>query len=255
MNVREVPLNVGIFNWSNADWHDVRDMMISADVHALAVVEVSDQAPGLQRLHNAGWGLIRPNHHVGQAAVSLIYNPRRLDLRLPVSVLLQDSVTLDSGTGPEHMKPKYMNGGKFQDMLANRRVGIAGYHPPPDQEPGKPTPKDDNIRARIATQMNHDAIDYWADWGGIPINALDSNAREDSPTLEPYDQARRRGNWHMTQKVSPKPTHGPRWNPDTVAWRDDERIRLEGHVTIGVPHSDHRADIARFMIAVRNWRG
>lgn len=234
MTNNEITLSVGTWNIGAGTMEDANRILNKVAV--LAMQEASDRDSMFDTLREKGYGVIRPDQHVGQPATPLVFNKDRLKLLSRIVVPLYHGGPIGPGTGPDNGKPKWLIGAKFMDKKTNIRLAFGSIHCYAGQ-------KDGNARRRISTDMVAKARDSYDRYRGIPFIMGDFNAEADTSTLHPL---RNRG-WH-TDSIQNKKlgTHGG-WTPDQVWWRHDPKVRFDGSETVK-NRSDHDALIAHLVL-------
>lgn len=225
--------------WNIGDHGTEKDAIgLAESSDVVGLQEASDRKQLLIDLHLRGYGLIRPEAHVGQEATPLVFNPVRLQLRRWFSLPLWPGGDLGPGTGPDDGKPKWLNGGMFCHLATGRRVTVANLH----AVAGQNHPE----RARIARRMVARAVRDLHARPGVLILLGDFNREANESTTMPL----RRAGWECNQLHGWRyPTHG-HWAPDQVWWRADDRIRLHNARNIRTG-SDHHALQAGFLLTPR----
>ena len=229
-----VPLRVVTWNLGNARLGDVR-----VKAHAWTMQEASDKDEFLKDMCDEFDLKMIRGRKSGQPATPMLYDPKRLHLEEKIEHMLAHAQTLDPGTGPEHMKTKWLQGGYFTDIETGRKIAICSLHCPPGQT-------DNNVRDRVATAMAQNAVGYMRQYRGIRVIGADWNAEMDTDSLAPM----RRAGYHCDQLVGKRmPTHDG-WCPDGIWWYNDDRVRFMGHTT-NPTHSDHDQDVVDLNILKR----
>lgn len=230
-------LVVATWNIGDGTHKDALRIMLQADV--LLVQEASDQDDLLWFLHAQRYESVRPEVHPGQAAVACVYRPDVLRLNTRITKLMVPGQNVGKGTGPDHMKPKWMVGAFFTHIPSGRHLAITSTHRVAGNSHGP--------REQVATQHAQKIAAVFAHHNGPSIVGMDANSVATDNTLRPL----RLAGWKSDQLKREIPTHGPKWAPDQIWWKEPRRlrsrIRFVSHFTTPT-NSDHRALFAEFDI-------
>jgi len=238
MSKRTARVRMGTFNTGRATTAQIREVCHSADITALQ--EFSDRDSVAVALRRDGLGLIRPDDHIGQPATPLVFDPERFLLVRPFSVPLAPGGDIGQGTGPDHGKPKFLNGAYFIDRLTRRRIGASCIHTYADEEPG-------SKRLRLSVDMVEKGVDHFDGYRGIAFIMGDFNSEPGKPTTQPLIRAHWKCNHIEGRELS---THGAHWTPDHIWWHDGRgRIEMNSQRVIRKTRSDHGALIVDFDLA------
>lgn len=241
------PLKVVSFNIGNASINDARRIVADERPAALALQEASDQRELVRRIC-AEFGYLpnQPDDQPGQAATPLLHDPLQLRAVRAICELMAPSQDVGRGTGPDHMKPKWLIGDFFVHLGSGRHVALASTHRVAGNAHGK--------REEVATEHARNVAAFFRRHRSISAVMGDWNSRAWVNSLKPLSDH----GWTSDQLGHFVPTHGLHWAPDHVWWRErwqngkrDDRIRYVGHHTIGGTGSDHRPLVVDFELTER----
>lgn len=229
-------LTVGTWNVGKGTLKNAQKILDECDV--LGFQEASDQDAlfsGLRKSHF----VVRFDQLPGQAALGLAYDPSKLTAVTRWAVVCSPGQDVGLGTGPDHMKTKWLIGANFLHTESRRRVSVSTTHLVAGQGHHE---REDVARRHVAhvrARFEH--------YTGNPIVLADWNALPRDPIL---DQLRFHG-WQTDQVVGGRlPTHGT-WSPDHVWWRESDRVSFKDHHTIATK-SDHDALVVTLKLKHRD---
>lgn len=200
-----------------------------------AFVEMSDQDDLAAVLLELGYGVIRPQGRVGQAATAVAYDRRQALMIAPFSIpLTPQGIRLGKGTGPDDGKAKYLTGSRFVLTESRRRCKVGVLHAYAGQkwpDHGQPNDRATISRNRIVKPARN-AMDNG--YGGVDLLGGDFNGEPDTPTTGPLRADGWRSNHGVLGELTTHVHHGKGgWSPDHWWMHDD--------------HADPRDPRARFL--------